>query len=300
MYDQLQQVINEFLLDCEARGHSRATLVTYRNALRFFATWATGQDVEKLKELTPTHLREYGIYCVGRLSPGGAHARLRPVKTLLKWAFQEEFIDHDVTRRMRLPKLERKEMPAVRQEDFKKLMAVAHTKSRFPLRDAALLTVLYDTGLRASEMLNLELSDIKSEGFLLVRKGKGGKSRSVPVERTTVRTIRSYIQYERHDDPGTQLLFLVDDHPMSRGALDKLLDRFCEFAGINRLSAHAFRRGFAVQYLRNQGDVFTLQRILGHTSLEMSNRYAMLVTDDLKVVHRRASPLRAGPLTALE
>ena len=292
MFDNIQQIINEFLLDCEARGHSKATLLAYRNALKYFARWAAEKDIERATELTPLHLREYGQVCLAALSAGGAHARLRPVKTLLKWAFHEELMTHDITMRIRLPKLPQNPMPAVRVEDFNKFLAIARTKSRSPLRDVALLTVLFDTGLRASEALALEISDIKQEGYLLVRHGKGGKSRSVPVERATIKTIRSYIQYERSDESGTNLVFLVNDHAMSRGALDKMLDRFSEFAGINRLSAHAFRRGFAAQYIRNGGDVFTLQRILGHTSLEMSNRYAMLVTDDLKAVHRRASPLR--------
>lgn len=293
MFDQLPQVIQEFLLDGEARGHSRATLLAYRSAFKFFTAWTTARGVTTVGEITPALLRAYASYCSEALSPGGAHARLRPVKTLLKWAHQENLIPDDVTRRMPLPKLPRDPQPAVRFDDFKKLLAAARLKSRQPLRDVALLTVLYDTGIRASEALHLTLDDVRPEGFLLIRQGKGGKSRSVPIERPTLKALRAYLQKERHDNPGTRVIFLVDDHPMSRGALDKVLDRLSACAGLSRLSAHAFRRGFAVQYLRNGGDVFTLQRIFGHSSLEMSNRYAQLVEDDVKAAHRRASPIRS-------
>ncbi|MCP2013225.1 site-specific recombinase XerD [Deinococcus sp. HSC-46F16] len=293
MFDQLQQVINEFLLDGEARGHSAYTTRAYRNAFRFFTEWLAERKVERIGQLTPSLLREYAVHCSATLSPGGAHARLRPIKTLLKWAQQEELISQDLTRRLPMPKLLREPLPAVRFSDFQKLLGAAKVKSRCPLRDVALLTVLYDTGLRASEALALQLDDIRPEGFILVRQGKGGKSRSVPIERPTLKAIRAYVHQERHEEPVSDALFLAGDRAMSRGTLDKMLERLCEFAGLPRLSAHTFRRGFAVQYLRNGGDVFTLQRIFGHTSLEMTNRYAQLLDDDVKLAHRRSSPLRS-------
>ncbi|UBV43243.1 tyrosine-type recombinase/integrase [Deinococcus taeanensis] len=293
MFDQLQQVINEFILDGEARGHSDNTLRAYRNAFRSFTDWMGERRIERLGQLTPSVLREYAVHCAATLSPGGAHARLRPLKTLFKWAQQEELVAQDLSRRLPMPKLTREPMPAVRFGDFQKLIGAARTRSRTPLRDVALLTVLYDTGIRASEALALTLEDVRPEGFLLIRQGKGGKSRSVPMERPTLKAIRAYVHQERHEEPVTTALFLAGDHAMSRGTLDKVLERLCECAGLPRLSAHAFRRGFAVQYLRNGGDVFTLQRIFGHTSLEMSNRYAQLLQDDVKLAHRRASPLRS-------
>lgn len=292
MIDSLPQNINEFLLDGEARGHSPQTTRAYRAAFTAFTTWMAARDIRRLAQITPLALREYAVHCSATLSPGGAHARLRPIKTLLKWAHAEELLLTDLTRRLPMPRLPREPMPAVRFGDFQKLLGAARLKSRTPLRDAALLTVLYDTGVRASEALNLQLDDVRPEGFLLIRKGKGGKSRSVPMERPTLKAIRAYISHERNIDPASPFVFLVDDHQMTRGALDKVLDRLCQFAGLQRLSAHAFRRGFAVQYLRNGGDVFTLQRIFGHSSLEMSNRYAQLLDDDIKAAHRRSSPLR--------
>ncbi|PYE53302.1 tyrosine-type recombinase/integrase [Deinococcus yavapaiensis] len=150
----------------------------------------------------------------------------------------------------------------------------------------------FDSGVRASELAALDLTDVKPEGYVVVRHGKGGKSRAVPVERGTIKAIRLYVTTERDEDAPHRTLFLANGEPMARATLDKLLDRLCRLADLPRLSAHAFRRGFGVQYLRNGGDVFTLQRIFGHTSLEMSNRYALLNGDDLKQAHRRASPMR--------
>ena len=292
MYDLLQPAIDEFLRDCEGRGHSRNTLRAYGLALRDFKRYAEAQGVTALSQVKPGLLRAYGLHCIEILSPGGAHARLRPVKTFLKWSHAEELVQSDLTKRMTLPKLPREEQPAVRPDDFKRLLQAIKLSSRNPQRDTALLTVMFDTGIRASELTGLELDDLKPDGTLIVKRGKGGKSRVVPLERSTARVIRTYIQHERPSNTGFKRIFLAHDEPMTRRTLDKLLARLCKYAALPRLSAHSFRRGFAAQFIRNGGDVFTLQRIFGHTSLEMSNRYAMLDRDDLKSIHRRASPLR--------
>lgn len=292
MSESLSSVVTEFLLDCEARGHSPRTLLAYGSAFKFFLTWTTERQAESLTELTPPLLREYALHCSELLSPGGAHARLRPIKSLVKWAYHEELLSRDLSSRIPMPRLKRERLPAVRLADFQKLTAAARVSSRSPLRDVALLTVLFDTGLRASEALSLQLEDVRSEGFLVVRQGKGGKTRTVPMDRKTLKAIRSYVRKERPQEADESMLFLGVEQGLTRGGLDKLLERLCKVAGLPRLSAHAFRRGCAVQFLRNGGDAIALQHIFGHTSLEMTSRYAQLIDDDLKLAHRRASPLR--------
>lgn len=294
MFGSIQQVTDEFLLACEARGHSPNTIRAYRDALKVFVAFSSSKELTKLDEVTPTLLREYAAHCMAEVSPGAAHARLRPLKTLLRWAHAEEYLTRDVAKRMQLPRLPREPLPAVRPGQLRAMLQAVQTHSRNPLRDRAILSLLYDCGLRASELLGLSLDDIRTEGYVLVRKAKGGKSRTVPIERQTLKALRQYILNERAEDSPHRALFLAYDQPMARVTLDKLLQRTCQFAGLPRLSAHAFRRGFGVQYIRNGGDVFTLQRIFGHTSLEMSNRYAQLVDDDLKAAHRRASPLQSA------
>lgn len=292
MFSFIAEAVAEFLSDCEARGHSRNTLTAYRNALRFFVDFFAERQLKDMADLTPALLREYSLHCSSTLKAGGAHARMRPVKTFLKWSYAEELLPRDLTKRLPMPKLPREPQAAVRKSEFMQLLEAARRHSRKPLRDIAILTLLIDTGLRATEAMRLELSDIKSNGVIEVRYGKGGKSRLVPVERPTLRAIRAYVATERPNSADTAVIFLAEGEPMSRKSLDKLLERLCQAAGVKRFSAHTFRRGFAVQFLQNGGDVFTLQRIFGHTSLEMTNRYAQLLTDDIKNIHRRASPLR--------
>lgn len=283
----------EFLADCEGRGLARNTVRMYRDSLETFEGWMEEQGLTRVPEITTAHLRAYAARSLEQVSPGAAHARLRPLKTMLRWCVNEGVMEADPTRRLRLPKIPDRDLKVVRPATFRRLLKGA-LMGRKPMRDAALLLALYDTGLRASEVCALKVDDIDSGGFLRVVGGKGGKDRMAPVGRETVRALRSYVLQER---PETTLpeLFLVDEEtPMTRNTLAKMLHRLCETAGVENLSAHAFRRGMAVEFMRQGGDQFALQRIFGHATLHMTNRYARLDRDDLKAAHRRASPVASA------
>lgn len=288
--DSYEVIVAEFLADCEGRNLSVNTVRMYRDSLKTFGRFLEGQGLRRVPEITTAVLRAYAARSLEEVSAGATHARLRPVKTLLRWCVEEEVLDHDPSKRLKLPKIPEVPLQVMKPATFKKLLSAAKA-SRKPLRNVALLTVLYDTGLRASEVCGLDLGDVMPGGFLLVRSAKGGKVRSVPLGREGVKAIRLYVTRER---PETELpgLFLVgEDARMTHRTLGKVLERLCADAGVETFSPHSFRRGFVVQFVRGGGDVFSAQRIMGHTTLAMSTRYARMDADDLRAVHRRASPV---------
>lgn len=282
--------IQDFLSYCRQKGHSRNTLLAYKNSLRTFEQFALARKVTTVEAVTRALLRDYADHLSEIMKPGGAHARLRPLKTFFTWLEADEVIPKSPMTRVALPKLPRKILPAVGTDDMQRLMAAAQM-SKNPLRDRAILAVLFDTGVRASELCGLCLADVQPGGRLEVQAAKGGRSRIVPISRVGMRHLSRYIQSERPQSRLDTLFLTTPQAGMTRYTVSQLLERLCHAANIQQFSAHCFRRGFAVNYLRNEGDVFTLQRILGHATLEMTNRYAVLVTEDLKDVHRRASPL---------
>lgn len=286
----LEQHIQDFLAYCRQKGHSKNTILAYQNALYSFQEYAKAQGIQAAEEVTRQCLRHYATAVTETLNPGGAHARLRPVKTFFLWLEADEVIAKSPMRRVSLPKLPRQILAAVGPEEIKRLLGAA-TSSKYPLRDKAIVATLFDTGLRVSELCGLNLEDVHAGGKLEVRTAKGGQSRIVPISRVTLRHITRYIQAERPKSRVNTLFLTNAQTQMNRNTVSQLLRRLSKEAQIPAVSPHAFRRGFAVNYLRNSGDVFTLQRILGHATLEMTNRYAVLMTEDLKEVHRRASPM---------
>ena len=288
----LRDQMQDFLDDCQQKGHSRNTLGAYRNALWKFTEYAAQHGAVNVEDVTRALLRQYAASLSSELSPGGAHARLRPLKTFFTWLEADELIARSPMRRVTLPKLPTQLLPAVGPEEVQRLMRAAG-QSRHPLRDRALLAVLYDTGVRVSELCGLQCQELQSGGRLEVKQAKGSRARVVPISRAAVRHVTRYLQDERPESPLGEVFLCHPDAAMNRNTVKQLLERLCKVADIEPVSPHAFRRGFAVNYLRNAGDVFSLQRILGHRSLEMTNRYAVLNTEDLRSMHRQASPLTA-------
>jgi integrase/recombinase XerD len=165
-------------------------------------------------------------------------------------------------------------------------------------RDKAILLVLLDTGLRASELCALRVGDVDNKtGKVQVRHGvtggaKGGKGRTVFLGKATRRFLWRYL-VEREDGSDSEApLFTVKyNRPMGRDALRQMVDALGKKAEITRCHPHRFRHTFAITYLRSGGDVFTLQALLGHSSLDMVKHYAQVAEIDIEQMHRKASPV---------
>jgi site-specific recombinase XerD len=193
-------------------------------------------------------------------------------------------------RRPKTPKLLKVGFTA---EEVQRLLKATEAKNgRGTARDKAILLFLLDTGCRVSEVINCKRIDLDLAAGRVKVYGKGAEERFVYLGRTALKALWRYVNLYRPEPlPGHDYLFLTHNgHKMNRSGLTSLLKRLGREAGIEDVHAHRFRRTAAVEFLRNGGDVFTLQRMLGHSSLEMVRQYLALVDEDLAATHRRASP----------
>jgi site-specific recombinase XerD len=161
-------------------------------------------------------------------------------------------------------------------------------------RNFAIVLTFVDTGVRLAELVNLKLEDIDFGVGRFTVFGKGGEERSVPIGITAKRAMVRYIEHFRPEpvNPRQGQLFLTGaGNPLSRNSVSRLVGRLAKRADVPRLHPHLFRHTFAVRYLVNGGDVFTLQKILGHESLEMTRRYVKLASVDVVERHRICSPV---------
>jgi len=166
-----------------------------------------------------------------------------------------------------------------------------------PRRDEAILLLLLDTGIRASELCALTCADVDLHaGQVHVREGKGGKGRPVPFSRDTKRALYQYLN-ERGVEDDTPLFLSergqVAGDGITASGLFQLVQRLGQVAGVDgvRCSPHTFRHTFAIFFLRAGGNVFTLRTLLGHESLTMTNRYVAIAQADIAAQHRRFSPV---------
>lgn len=175
-------------------------------------------------------------------------------------------------------------------------MLVEARRRRNPYRDAALIILLLDTGLRIGEVANLTLRDVDWIDAALAVDGKTGP-RIVPLGRKAKRALRVYVDRGRTAATSRELhVFLtLDGEALSSQAATQVVRRIAEAAGAkaSKLGPHSFRHTFSVEFVRAGGDAFTLQRILGHTTIDMTRRYVNLADTDLRAAHRRFAPADA-------
>lgn len=278
---------------------SPATLDYYKYALepldKFLAERGLPVDTDSLSKPL---LQDFQLWLreSRKMKPGGEHAVMRGVRAALRWAHEEELIPRDPTAKLKLITVPQSRPPAVQPEEAREALRIAATMEQ-PLRNRALLLTLLDTGVRAGELLQLRVEDVDLErGMLKVRAetAKRKRERLIPVGIKCGKAIAVYTRKERKPAfPHVPELFLNrSGEPMTKGVMDHLMLAIGQQAGIPRshLAPHAWRRAFATSFLRHGGDVFALQQLMGHSTLEQTRVYCRYLPDDLQRQHLRASP----------
>ena len=289
----IEVLIQSFLTERKASGLAKNTIEYYRNNLIRFQKYCDSFAVTKVTQITPEFLRNFLLSLTDTHSPGGVHAYYRSIKAFLRWVeFDDIILDWDnPIRHVRAPKVPIQPIQGISMPDFDKLVKTCPRGSLVGERDKAIFFILLDTGLRASEFLNIDNRDVDlPKGEILIRQGKGRKPRVVYFGAATRKAIRSYLRVRKDD---SEALFVTDDGDrLTYGGLRAILARRAELAELDKVpSAHDFRRAMALEYFRNGGDIFSLQRILGHSGITVLWRYLALIDNDGKQAHKQYSPV---------
>ncbi|WP_135227510.1 tyrosine-type recombinase/integrase [Deinococcus fonticola] len=293
--EELHQIHRRHLLSMR---RSPRTVEFYEQGMlaltRYLDSQGTPPDTDHVSRLTLQELqlalRERG------LSPGGEHAILRAIRGAFRWAIEEELITVDPTRKLRMPALPQERPPTVQPEEIRAALKLVAAMDQ-PLRNRALLLVMLDCGLRMGEIIQLRVEDVDlAAGMVTVRAetAKREKERRVPIGIKASRAVAAYERRERDPVfPHVGELFLNrSGEPMTAGGIHHLMVKVAKGIGVPRshVAPHAWRRAFAVGMLRGGANLFELQQMMGHTTLEMTRKYVKLLPDDLQRVHLRASP----------
>jgi site-specific recombinase XerD len=159
------------------------------------------------------------------------------------------------------------------------------------VRDKAILLTLVDTGIRASELLQLNIDDFNQvQGSLLIRHGKGDKTRKVYMGKQTRKLIRVYLS-QRTDSADALFVSMDNKARLTYAGLRWIVINRSKQARVKARGIHTFRRLYALTMLRNGVDVITLSRLMGHSDLQVLKRYLAQTDDDLREAHAHASPV---------
>jgi len=320
------QAVEGFLLDARAQRLSPDTIRNYTLTLRRFGEWLSGPERSAAESKDPPLVAidaEQIAQFMASLStprerPGIAPQPAAPLskKTALNyhgalgalwtWAVHEGIAAVHVVRAVPRPRPEKRAIQPFTEADCKALLVACERSRSYrrtgkaicdntrptARRDQALILLLLDTGMRAGELAGLKVRDVDLKNRRLIVFGKGAKERNIPFSAATGKAIWRYLQSERGEyTPKDALFITVDGAPLSREALLQLMNSLGEKAGVPDCHPHRFRHTFAITFLRNGGNIYELQALLGHTTLEMVKHYLALAQTDVEAAHRRASPV---------
>jgi len=297
----LSYCIDEFLEFKRAQRLSRWTLLDYETVLRRFNREIGDFDIDHIERKTIAH------YLASLdLSKKRVKNIYTALSSLWTWAVEMGYCTVHIIRQIKPPKPEKRPILPFTRDQIMNMLASTDASKEYTrpgkracrnrlktgVRDRAIILLLLDTGIRASELCGIKVKDIKPHGIYI--HGKGSKDRLVPISETTRSALCDYIGEQK--DIEKYVFKTEQGNVLSRDALRLIIRRIGDRAGVNDAHPHRFRHTFAINFLRNGGDVFTLQAILGHETLDMVRRYLAIAQTDINGVHQRASPVKVWGL----
>jgi site-specific recombinase XerD len=284
----IREAFEDFIADKEYQGARPATLHFYRSNFEHFLR-DTG--ITSLDEMTLQTVRGW-LLDHKHLSPNTLATYDRCLRVISNWLEKRGYVDASPMRDLPKRKPKRVQIETLSREQIQKIMQRARS-GRYPRRDTALFTMLLDTGLRIGEAISLTLDDIVWAEQALRVDGKTGP-RVVPFGRRSKAALKAYIDRERRSrTPHVREVFLTrTGEPMTSRMATHHVIRVVREAGVDvrKAGPHTLRHTFAVEFVRAGGDAFSLQRLLGHSTLDMTRRYVNLADADLRQAHRRFAP----------
>ena len=288
----IKRFLDYLFVECGLAGH---TIVAYqRDLCRFWETVeALGLDAEEIDIDVVQHhlmtLREAG------LGVASIARHLAAIKMLLRHLYAERLVRRDVALLIEAPKKWHTLPDTLHYEDVKALLNAPDQSEALYQRDKAVLELLYATGMRVSELVELTLDQVNFDvGYVRVL-GKGRKERIVPMGSVAIRTLSDYLSELRPQlvsRRSAEALFLSrTGRPMDRSAVWRVVRKHARFAGISkRVSPHTLRHCFATHLLEGGADLRVVQELLGHSDVATTQIYTHVDASRLKSVHRKYHP----------
>jgi integrase/recombinase XerD len=272
----LDELLGSWLLALRGERRSPNTQRAYEDGVRSFLAYCADQDLPA--ELTKDTVRGY-MASLDTAAPATASLRLTTIKQFAKWLAREEGFDADPLLTLRGPRLDERAVPSLSDDEIGRLIKACNGNTLQDRRDKAMVVLFAETGLRAAELLNLDVADVDLAGcVLLVRRGKGGKGRKVSFSVSCATVLDRYLRARRHE-PGP--LWTGRRGALTYEGMVASLKARAKTAGVDGFHVHRLRHSSAVRWLAAGGSETGLMAQSGWRSRQMIDRYIKTASEEL-------------------
>jgi integrase/recombinase XerD len=293
----MKKLLEEFFnfLSVE-KGLSKNTLSSYRNDLNKYISYLENNKIDfidKVKRSDITNFlmsrKDKGILAIS------ISRNLVAIKGFHRFLLRENFIGEDVTSVLEAPKLWKRLPDTLNIDEVLKLLKSPNVREKQGIRDRAALELLYATGMRVSELVNLRLSDLNLDVGFVKCIGKGQKERIIPVGKFAIDWLKKYLDKTRpiflKNKQNEKLFITRYGRNISRQTIWKLIKKYASVARIKkRLSPHTLRHSFASHLLERGADLRIVQEMLGHSNIATTQIYTHIDRGRLKMIHQKYHP----------
>jgi integrase/recombinase XerD len=285
--------VNEYLSYCRIeKGLAANSIDSYNNDLGRLRTWADKNDLE-LTGLNRQDLREWLIDLAGeRLGENSKRRMISAVRGFYKFLMIDGHTVKNPAEDLVAPQKGLYLPRFLTETEIETLLAAPDTSTETGLRDRAILELMYSSGLRVSEAVNIKIKEIDLDAGILTTTGKGNKTRRVPVGASAVEWMRKYLAFRRsHENIEVDSCFVSPrGRPLTRQAIHANIREYAQKCGFSGVSPHTLRHSFATHLVQNDADIRSVQQMLGHADISTTQIYTHITSKHLQKTYERFHP----------
>lgn len=286
----------EYFLDFLANEKRRAatTISTYATVLRDFESHLRRLNIEEIEDVTPFEVRNWqSVQMENGAAPNTVIKKITTLRSWFTYLRQKKYVDKDIMAKITTPKKPHHLPVFFRQKEAERIYSAGIFPDTFDgERDKLILRILYETGMRRSELVGLKESSVDFSNLTVKVHGKRDKQRIIPIEKELAECIRHYLSMKREVTPDEESLFVTSKGvAISANNVYVTVKKYMtSLTNADRVSPHIFRHTFATQMLNEGANINAIKELLGHASLNATEIYAHVTREHLKEVYKHSHP----------
>lgn len=267
------------------RYYSKNTVDNYGIDIKQFNSYVK----KDFNQVTSYDIEQYLKYIANKYAENTIHRKYSSIKSCFKYLNGHEFINNYPFTNIKLKKNTKKLPKVLEQKEVIELLNLQNHNNKNASRDQVIFELLYATGIRISELLNIKISDVNIEERMLKVKGKGSKERFVPFGTKCAENLEIYLETYRilFTDQSDFLIVNQQGKQLSRQGCNKIIKKYGKMIGKSNLSAHMFRHSIATHLLNNGMDLKVVQEILGHSDITTTQIYTHIAKDKVNKEYQK-------------